>query len=400
MGDLVRSLLSSALSVCCCVGGRESAVIAIGTHQYRVKRQLGEGGFSLVLLVEDLNTGAEYAAKKIICQHGTDSFAKAQHEIGAYRAFRHRGIISLADAAVLEDIPAQPLRSAAASAFAISSSTRRPVVTGAKTVYMLFPVYKRGNLLDLVMHNQETERTLDEAFVIGVFSAVCDAVRYLHTFNGRLPDCGRSRNYSAPQAAGSEALAAAASGARGGYVQLQGADDSTQPSLPPPEALMASATPYAHRDIKLANVMLADDGHTPVLMDFGSVAPARYTAHTRSEALRIQDDAAENCTMSYRAPELFEVQTGAEFDERTDVWSLGCFLFALAYGYTPFEDPAAGQGASIVLAAINRKYSVPASNSFSPRLKQLVDFMLEPDPKRRPFIDQVIAFTDNLYPAT
>ncbi|KAJ2613760.1 Serine/threonine-protein kinase env7 [Coemansia sp. RSA 1365] len=102
--------------------------------------------------------------------------------------------------------------------------------------------------------------------------------------------------------------------------------------------------------------------------------------------------------MSYRAPELFDIQTGATFDQRTDIWSLGCLLFALAYNYTPFEDPQIGPGASIALAAINGNYSYPVPNPYSDRIRQLVDFMLEPDPKRRPFIDQVIALTNSLYP--
>ena len=35
---------------------------------------------------------------------------------------------------------------------------------------------------------------------------------------------------------------------------------------------------------------------------------------------------------AYRAPELFDVQSDCVIDAKTDVWSLGCTLYAMAYG--------------------------------------------------------------------
>jgi hypothetical protein len=54
--------------------------------------------------------------------------------------------------------------------------------------------------------------------------------------------------------------------------------------------------------------MIADDGRTPILMDFGSCLPARIPVPTRSIALTQQDIAAEHCSMPFRAPELFDVR--------------------------------------------------------------------------------------------
>ena len=64
-----------------------------------------------------------------------------------------------------------------------------------------------------------------------------------------------------------------------------------------------------------------------MLMDFGSTSIARKTPKSRSDALRIQEWAAENCSMPYRAPELFEVKSQVELTESVDIWSLGCFLY-------------------------------------------------------------------------
>lgn len=66
------------------------------------------------------------------------------------------------------------------------------------------------------------------------------------------------------------------------------------------------------------NVLLQADGQTPVLIDFGSMATADRRVGSRSEALLIQEDAATNSTMPYRAPELFDVSSDAQLDARVD----------------------------------------------------------------------------------
>ncbi len=71
--------------------------------------------------------------------------------------------------------------------------------------------------------------------------------------------------------------------------------------------------------MKPHNVLMADDG-TPVLMDFGSMGTARVEIKGTSDALALQDLAAERCSMPYRAPELFNVQSYGTIDERIDIW--------------------------------------------------------------------------------
>jgi len=154
--------------------------------------------------------------------------------------------------------------------------------------------------------------------------------------------------------------------------------------------------PYAHRDIKPGNVMIADDGMTPILMDFGSAMKARVRVETRSQALLQQDIAAEQSTMAYRAPELFDVKTGVTLDEKVDIWSLGCTLFAMAYSHSPFENTqTTEQGGSIAMAVLNAQYKHPSS-AYSQGLKDLIDSMLKANPKERPDIHQVIQSTDRV----
>lgn len=85
-----------------------------------------------------------------------------------------------------------------------------------------------------------------------------------------------------------------------------------------------------------SNIMIADDGKTPILMDLGSCLPARIHIRTRQEALTQQDIAAEHSSMPYRAPELFDVHTGQTLDEKVDIWvRLAPFVLIPRFGSSP-----------------------------------------------------------------
>lgn len=120
------------------------------------------------------------------------------------------------------------------------------------------------------------------------------------------------------------------------------------PTSPPPSSnntqngggAQQTLQPWAHRDIKPANVMVTDEG-TPILMDFGSALQARIYVDNRSMALKLADDAAEHCSMPYRAPELFDPPVGGWLDEK--VVSFFFSLFSIhAYYHPPTRncDPA------------------------------------------------------------
>ncbi|RRT83903.1 hypothetical protein BHE74_00002461 [Ensete ventricosum] len=90
--------------------------------------------------------------------------------------------------------------------------------------------------------------------------------------------------------------------------------------------------PYAHNDVKPGNVLITHKKGQPplaILMDFGSARPARKEIRSRSEALQLQEWASEHCSAPFRAPELWDCPSNADIDERTDIWSLGCTLYAI-----------------------------------------------------------------------
>lgn len=150
-----------------------------------------------------------------------------------------------------------------------------------------------------------------------------------------------------------------------------------------------NSPPYAHRDIKMANILLSDNG-TAILMDLGSANKARVEINTPSQSHILQDEAAERCSMFYRAPELFNPDLGSSIDERTDIWSLGCILYALAYLASPFESDY-NHGGSIALAAQSGRVKFPEdAKGYSKSLQDTVLLLMKVNPAERPFIDDVI----------
>ena len=123
--------------------------------------------------------------------------------------------------------------------------------------------------------------------------------------------------------------------------------------------------PMAHNDVKPGNVLLSES-NTPVLMDFGSVRPARQQIKSRREALQLQEFASINCTMPYRAPELWEPPSHCTIDERVDSWSLGCVLYALVFGRSPFEVSVGEAGGSVAVAVASGRVTFPSPGSSAP----------------------------------
>lgn len=145
---------------------------------------------------------------------------------------------------------------------------------------------------------------------------------------------------------------------------------------------------YSHRDLKTGNVCLSDQME-PVIIDFNSAAPARVEINGQSDAMKLQDEAQEKSSLCYRAPELFQVDSYAIIDERTDIWSLGCMLYALCFFQSPFDEIYV-KGDSVHLAVLNDRVSIPESSPYSEDLKELIMFQLKSNPMERPFIYTVI----------
>ncbi|KAF7327977.1 Pkinase-domain-containing protein [Mycena kentingensis (nom. inval.)] len=398
-----------ALTSCMC---QQSAKVKINGRTFKIIKVLGEGGFSFVYLAQDEHSGRQFALKKIRCPTGAEGVKEAMREVEAYRRFKHPNIIRILDSAVVQDPDGE-----------------------GKIVYLFLPLYKRGNIQDAINNHVVNGTHFPEHEMVRLFKGTCEAIRAMHTYRAPIgasvpnTNAGSSRSrapeprqnlprpahhgdddedddddedHRFPQPDGDEDGGFSYDGASvplvtrkrvaQGDTVFEGDEELEQVAHSGETELV----PYAHRDLKPGNIMISDEGE-PILMDFGSTIKARIPILNRSQALVQQDIAAEQSTMSYRAPELYDVKTDATLDEKVDIWSLGCTLYAMAYSHSPFENPQiTEQGGSMAMAVMNAQYKHPANSAYSQGFKELVDSMLKAEPRDRPDIHKVLEMTDRV----
>ncbi len=126
-----------------------------------------------------------------------------------------------------------------------------------------------------------------------------------------------------------------------------------------------------HRDIKPANILLPQSVSRVMITDFGLARAADDATLTRSGMIA--------GTPAYMSP---EQARGEDVDGRTDLFSLGSVIYAMACGHPPFRaDTSYG-----VLRRItdNRHRSLAQVQSVVPRwFEAIVDRLLEKNPSQR-----------------
>lgn len=126
-----------------------------------------------------------------------------------------------------------------------------------------------------------------------------------------------------------------------------------------------------HRDVKPANILLEKGVERAVLSDFGLARAADDVALTRWGVVA--------GTPQYMSP---EQARGDALDGRSDLFSLGCVLYEMATGVSPFR-------ADTMIATIRRlvEESPQAMGSLNPELPPwfiaIVNRLLEKEPSRR-----------------
>ena len=129
-----------------------------------------------------------------------------------------------------------------------------------------------------------------------------------------------------------------------------------------------------HRDLKLANLFIAD-GMILKVGDFGLSA----------KLISPTDRKKSVCgTPNYIAPEILESHAGHGFE--ADVWSFGVILYTLLIGYPPFDTSDVKETYSLIK---KNEYSFPKDVTITEEARDLIQRILVQNPEERYTLSQI-----------
>jgi eukaryotic-like serine/threonine-protein kinase len=133
----------------------------------------------------------------------------------------------------------------------------------------------------------------------------------------------------------------------------------------------AHAQGVIHRDIKPGNIMLENTLQRVKITDFGLARVAVDNVDLTSDAIGVG-------TPAYMAPEQVK---GENIDARTDLFALGCVMYAMLRGHSPFHGRTALEVARNVA---NEDPCPPTADPNIPRfLSDTIDCLLQKEPSKR-----------------
>lgn len=150
-------------------------------------------------------------------------------EVDAYRLFSHvPTIISAIDHAV---------------------ATERGADETTKTVYVLLPYYKRGNLQDMINANLVNHDNFPERRLMLLFLGVCKALRAMHNYKPAVERMDMGHEEDHPQ---QEPRSGGRMNTKGKRTEEEEEDEQERPLMESENQVSSgrSNQSYAHRDIK------------------------------------------------------------------------------------------------------------------------------------------------------
>ncbi|KAI0221384.1 Serine/threonine-protein kinase plk1 [Massospora cicadina] len=136
-----------------------------------------------------------------------------------------------------------------------------------------------------------------------------------------------------------------------------------------------------HRDLKLANLLLADGPDGGVVLklgDFGLAVQFKARSDERRWTL---------CgTPNFIAPEVIDSRCPEGYGYAADVWSLGIVLYTMLIGSMPFSSSTRDMLFSKIQAC---DIKFPDKRTVSSKAKDLIRFILKKNPAKRPTLESI-----------
>lgn len=133
-----------------------------------------------------------------------------------------------------------------------------------------------------------------------------------------------------------------------------------------------------HRDIKSLNIFLHKDGRLKI-GDLG-IAKVLFNASCAHTVIG---------TPLYLAPEICQEKP---YNEKTDIWSLGCLLYELLTLTMPFNAPNYIALCKKISKGTFQPISEEIKNFYSADLIKLVEILLQKEPEKRPTVKEIKNF--------
>lgn len=127
-----------------------------------------------------------------------------------------------------------------------------------------------------------------------------------------------------------------------------------------------------HRDLKPANIFL-NEKYECLIGDFGVAKPVSEHVEARTTI----------GSPLYMAPEIY---LSKPYDNKVDIWGLGCILHQLCCLHPPFF----GNDMMSLVSNINHLIQKRIPKYFNPKIQKIIDQMLEKDPTKRPSTDMIL----------
>lgn len=123
--------------------------------------------------------------------------------------------------------------------------------------------------------------------------------------------------------------------------------------------------------------MNAEDGEdVPKIGDFG-IGKALANTNSMAQTKMLG-------TYNYMSPEIWK---GEDYNQKSDIWSLGCVLLQMCTKQIPFD----AKGFPGIMERVTKNDREQVPDRYSDDLQAMVDLLLKLDPTERPNIDEILS---------